>query len=357
MTVAVTSTSCDWPLPSGQTIPNISGVSFSWGKRNILDDYTGCSGTFYGFNPTGFSVPPLGIGVSISAVLNIGLTVGGTLTDYRMVYGLKPSMDTYEMTWEGLYSRVARTYGSVTTVANASTYAFAQQLETLSGLNYSVGSSSAFGSTTSAQTITGTLNDMVQTLIRTEGGWVQEDNVTLFRSVLNGRNQGGTGSYSFTDIPGDGNYKYHEIEFRSAADNFANKVVVNATGFAAQTAGTGTESAQVSTINGSATEAANLAGYYNTLVSQATAVPFAIRSTGSINPGKNPTMANPAANNSVINITFRGTTYNCILIGADFDANGTDWSQTLYLTSSLAQSFLVLDSPTLGKLDTNKLGF
>lgn len=336
---------------SNYTLANVSGISFSWGKQNIIDDYSGLSFTIAGFNPQWTVKPEVGDQVLVDGGVGI-MSISGYISDVTITYGQTASMDSFVIQCEGPFIKHGRVYGSITTTAGTTTYTMAQSIQALSSGFYA--QSGGYGSTTSAQTLTATAADLAHLWSRTEGGYIREQDL---EAVMNGRNSmSSTTPYTFTDIPGDGKDKYNEIVFRSAADNYSSKVIVQADGFADQTAGTGAYPIQISTISSGTAEAANLAGYYFTQLDLNQQVPFAITWSSPISV-TGPIMSSPYATNRPVTITFRGATYTCVIIGGDFTMSNSEWRATAYLVSSLAQAFLVLDSTTLGVLDTNKLGF
>jgi len=352
MTVSITA----WVVrsPSNYNLSNISGVTWSYGKQNILDDYSGWTATLYGFNPGSWTTPQIGeqVGFYLSSGY-IAPTVYGYVSNVRVRYGLKPAMDTYEITLEGTFAKAGRIYGSITTTATSTLY-MAQSIAALSGgLLYTDNDLSIYGSTTSAQTLTGTVNDLAQLFMRTEGGYIMEDN------KMRGRNRAVVANNTFTDVPGDGNFKYEAIDFRSAVDNYSTQVIVQPTGLAQQSAGTGDYQAIVATINGSTVDASTVASFYKTQMDLNQTVPFTIQTSGAVSAAAPGAMrlAYPVATHESVTVQFRGSSYVGQIIGADFDANSTTWSSTFYLTSSLAASFFVLNSTTNGILNTNKLGF
>lgn len=341
-------------LHSGFTydLANVSGVSFTYGRQNIIDDYSGLTATISGFSPQWTVKPAIGDYIAIN--YQPYWTVGGFVSDVTVTYGQTTSMDSYVIQMEGPLVKFGRIYGSITTTAAASTWNMAMSIKTLTTDIRVVGTSSDYGSTTSAQTLTETANDMVQLFLRTEGGWVSEEGPYAY---LYGRNLASNLYWDFTDVLGDGKNKYAEVTFRSAADNYSSKVVVQPEGLADQTAGTGLYPIQVGTISGSTSEAANLAGYYFTQLDLNQQVPFALSWTSSIANVDGPGAVHPGYTGAQVRVRLRGTTYNCIVIGGEFTSSNSEWRSTIYLVSSLAQAFLVLDSTTLGVLDTNKLGF
>ena len=346
-------------------LTNISSVGFSWGRRNILDEYSGLTAVAYGFNPSAWaSSPKVGDKVVMTVLADqsgSGTTsVTGWVSDYSVRYGQKTTIDTWELSIEGPFISGGRTYGSITTSAGASVSLMGSSIATLVNTVSGAPTFSVSGgsSTTSAQTITDTAADMASLWCRTEGGTIVEYDQY---AQLTDRNTMNATTGTFTDVPGDGNFKYTELVFRSAADNYSTKIVVQPSGLAAQTSGSGAYTQQVATINSTTGEAANLAGYYKLQTDLSTSVPSSITYTDAVNPG-NGLGVNDAlqwANypNGAVNITFRGSTYKTIAIGADLSADASDFRVTLYLVSSLADAFLVLNSSALGILNTNKLGF
>lgn len=348
-------------------LANVQRVDWSYGRQNLLDQYSPASCNIYGRRPDLLGGTPA-IGDFLTIYVTEGgqsAIFGGVVADYRVIYGITSTYDTWELRLDGALSYVARTYTTITTTAGASTFAMANSISSAApySLVYVAGTPSQWGSTTSAQTLTDSLGTTMQTLVTTEQGTIQETTGGLLvqAAVLNiwPRNYASASTITFADDGTAGAYKYNEIEFRGTADNYSTKVIVSATGFADQTSGSGDYQVNVDTISGSTTEAANLAGYIKTSLDLNQNLPFAIRFSGALNQSTPAAISsgNPASTLAGAVVKFRGTTYKCRILGSDFMADQTDWQTTLYLSSSLANAWFVLGSTTNGVLGTNKLGF
>lgn len=362
----------DNATPFISNLPNVSSVSWSAGRRNITDQWSGSTCLVTGFKPSDITYPPQ-VGkkarITVTDRGNSSTAVFyGFVSDWRVIYGITAAYDTYELTIESGYARAGRGAGTVTTTAGNSTSAMASSLVSLMGSDYVV-QYDGWASTTSAQTIVGQYSDAVNALMATEQGTVTDTGESFtgapqsFFSKLGlyGRNTVDlyANLWTFSDTGAALTIKYNEVEFLSSAQNYGSKVVVQASGFADQSSGTGDYVQTVSTINGSASEAANLAGYIKAQLDLATAVPYSITTTGATSFGASDAinMADPAYIHQAATIVFRGNTYNCVVEGLSFTANQQDWRVQLFLSSSLQNAFLRLDSAAFGTLDNNRLGF
>ncbi len=357
------------------SLANITRVDWSIGRQNITDQWASGTCRVYG---RGNVVNPGGVQPTIGFQMRVRVTDGsneanfyGWIQDVRQIYGIKTNLDTYEITLEGTFAVSGRNTGTITTVAGASTQNMLTSIRATyyGGDTFDMG---GWGSTTSAQTYTGQIADAFTDLLETEQGVMKETGEdipflppTIKATVeIYGRNATGLyqlGSNVFAD---DGSvynsitgWKYSDIEFLSQAANYGSKVVVQAAGFADQSSGTGTYAQTFSTINGSATEAANLAGYIKTQLNLAGTVPYRLSFSGASNTASTVFLADRTRIKESCWIKFRGTAYTAVIEGIEFSADASNWECTWYLSSSLANAFLKLDNPILGTLDTNKLGF
>lgn len=363
----------------------IQRVDWTLGRQNITDNYSAGTCTVYGRDITaitGANPPALGdeARVTVTDPANSGNAAEfyGFISDIRRIYGQTANMDTWEITVEGAYGRIGRDTATVTTTAGASTSAMADSIVTATGSLATNQSTTGWGSTTSAQTITGQPTDAIDTLLATEQGFMVDGYVLVVTAVgpplltiwapacwLNSRGAAQSTTI-YLNLADDGTtyqsqtaYKFREIEFLSAAQNYGTKVTVQADGFADQTSGTGTYVQTVATINGSATEAANLAGYIKTSLDISTTIPYRVTYDGSTNPTASfpLTAATYAAIKRYVRIKFRGTEYFGRIEGLTLSADASNYQVNLFLSSNLQNAFLTLDSPYNGLLDTNKLGF
>jgi hypothetical protein len=58
-----------------------------------------------------------------------------------------------------------------------------------------------------------------------------------------------------------------------------------------------------------------------------------------------------------VGVTFRGTTYQCIIEGVTVSATPAGAMFTYYVSGADLNAYLILDNATFGVLDANKLGY
>ena len=355
------------------SLPYVQTVSWSAGRANITDQWSGSTCLITGRSPSTITYPPQ-IGNKVRVVVtNAGstntATFYGYVSDWRVIYGITAAYDTYELTVESGYAKAGRGTATITTTAGASTQAMATSIQTSLGGVDAVDVSTGWGSTTSAQTLTGQVSDSVNRLMATEQGTVIDTGSSFtgypqsFKTKLglSGRNDPNLGLpiLAFSDVPDSNNSAYSEIQFLSSAQNYGTKVVIQSSGLADQSSGSGDYVQTISTISGSTSEAANLAGYVQAELNLSTAVPYGLTTTGAVSNATPYIMAaaDPANIHQGVSIVFRGNTYYCLLEGLSFSANQTDWRVNLYLSSSLQNAFFRIGNTVYGRLDNNKLGF
>lgn len=345
----------------------VTGCSWTYGRRNLTDSFQGNTCQVYGIKPADVTTWPE-IGASVSVVVaNTGTANTadfiGICTDVEIQYGIIASLDTFTISIESPLSRAGRQIATLTTTAGASTYDMAEDINDLTPLNIGPQfvTASFYGSTTSAQTIEQTVLDHVNLWQRTEQGRVLEfgdtadPDISTMGATLVGQRLGySSGTFFFGDA-NPAHSKYNQVVFQSMADNYSTKVIVNAAGFAQQDSGTGTFTYEVDTINGSATEADNIAGYIKAILDLNQRTPTSIRFDGASNTSiiDIGSMSNHGRGGQLV---FRGTTYQVFVQGGSFSANASNWECELYLSSAEYAPFLTLDSSTYGIIGTNKLG-
>lgn len=349
----------------------ISGCNWTFGKQQLTDSYQGNTCQVFGINPANVTEWPQ-IGATMSVVVQDRATPQGAayfvgvVTNVEIQYGLLTTLDTFTISVESPLSRAGRQIATLTTTAGASTYAMADSINALTPMNIGPGfvGSAYYANTTSAQTITQTILDHINLWERTEQGIVSEygdtDNpdISTMGATLIGSRLGVTGSsFFFGDgsTGGSGLAKYSQIVFQSAADNYSTKVLVDAAGFAQQEAGTGTFTYELDTINGSAAQAKDVAGYVQTILELNQRTPTSFRYDGASNSVA-AQYASIDRHNLQGEITFRGTTYRVFIQGGSFSANASNWEAELYVSSAAYAPWLVLDSTIYGIIGTNKLG-
>ena len=65
----------------------------------------------------------------------------------------------------------------------------------------------------------------------------------------------------------------------------------------------------------------------------------------------------PGAVGTQVSVTFRGTTYVCIIEGVTMSATPDNALFTYYVSGADLNAYLILDDATFGKLDENRLGY
>lgn len=349
----------------------MTGCSWSYGRQRLTDSFQGNSCQVYGIKPTDVTAwPEIGTAMSVEVIdrtnANYNAWFVGACSNVEIQYGLIPALDTFTITIESPLSRLGRQIATLTTTAGASASAAVTSLDALTPLDVlSNNSTYPFASTTSAQTIEQTITDHINLLARGEQAYVLESGLetqpaddAMEVTLLSSRTPYSFNTYTFSDTGAASPtvYRYNQLVFQSLADNYSTKVLVNATGFAQQDAGTGTFTLELDTINGSASEADNLAGYVKTILDLNQRTPTSIRFDGAGTDAGIIT-ARMGQNYSGAQITFRGTTYYTLIEGASFSANASNWECELYLSSASYRPFLQLNSTASGILNTNKLGF
>jgi len=58
-----------------------------------------------------------------------------------------------------------------------------------------------------------------------------------------------------------------------------------------------------------------------------------------------------------VGVTFRGTTYQCIIEGVTMSATPAGASFTYYVSGADLNAYLILNNTTFGRLDYNRLGY
>lgn len=364
----------DWYYSGGTsyyTAPNGTVTSVSWntGRQNITDQWSGSTATVYGRLPSSLTYSPqIGQRVRIQVYTGSSSYVAafwGYVSDYRVIYGWTSAYDTWEMTLETGYGLAGRQVSTVSSSAGALTNAFVDTIVAAMPTN-SMKNAGGFSTNTSAQTYTSQITAAINAALFTDCGFMVDSVYTSApdfwpATYLNGHQNMGLGDGgTYTDVSTDptSSARYQNIEFQSSAYNYGQKVVVQASGLADQSSGSGTYAQTVQTINYTTAQAADVAGYLQAEFNYSATVPFSLTFVGASNSDYTVIrLGNAAQIGTAATVKFRGTTYQCIVQGLRFSANATDYQVTLYLSSSLQNAFLRLDNTVFGTLDNNRLGF
>ena len=160
---------------------------------------------------------------------------------------------------------------------------------------------------------------------------------------------------------------YSTIDFGSLADNFYTQVTVDPENFAAQTVTKSGATApfrtyNVNTFNASTSQATDYANY---LLNNYDTPSFAIQSFSCAASAQSSFKLDkigasnylPAAVGTQVEVTFRGSTFVCIIEGVTMSATPNETIFTYYVSGADLNAYLILDNVQFGKLDENRLGY
>ena len=225
----------------------------------------------------------------------------------------------------------------------------------------------------------GTLTGAATTVSGTWADWVARtalsNNARLWDGLSTGANDvaivspfnSAVTEYNFSDTPTGNDQIYDQINFDSLSDNYYTQVTVSTESFGSSTVtDTGAtvpyRTYQVNTINASTGQATDFANY---LLSNYKTPRLAISSVSAIAEAQSSFKLDKLVTGSTvanypgqtISVTFRGTTYVCIIEGVTMSATPAGTRFTFSLSGADLNSYLILDNATFGRLDYNKLGY
>jgi hypothetical protein len=362
-------------------LPDVQNISISNGRRRQIDDYGVDQLTVESLFPTDWTVTPQ-LGDNIIAwvyttaypsypTYNYWKMFQGRITNVDIQYGVVSNEDSVTITAEGLQAELGRTQINAYAVASASTGL--QVFDIADSVGLYVGNAGG-SSTGSAQTYTGNLKAFVDTEVRTEQGRLRSTATgptTLDMGTLDfvGREALLTGAPTTPDwsdgtlvSPGE-KYKYQQVKFKSAAEDFYNSVTVEPLGLASQTTTSGTTpiySYVADSYDVSTSQALSLAQY----------IRFKYDTTNSTPRELGFTISQQSASGAVlllnlvqsflgleVNIVLRGVRYFCVVEGVNITASPDDTRILFSVSSNETNDYLILDNAVYGRLDNNRLGF
>jgi hypothetical protein len=362
------------------TLPDVQQISISNGRRRQIDDYGVDQLTVESLFPTDWTVTPQ-LGDNIIAwvytnqyplypTYNYFKMFQGRITNVEIKYGMVTNEDSVIITAEGLQAELGRTQINAYPVISAKTDV--QVFDIADSVGLYVGPTSGM-STGSAQTYTGNLKAFVDTEIRTEQGRLRSTPTgptTLDMGTLNFVGRGAlltgaavTPEWSDGTLTSITNYKYQQVKFKSAAEDYYNWIAVEPLGLASQTStslSTPIYSYVAQTYDVSTSQALSLAQYlqfkYDTTNSTPRELGFLISQQARADAVF---MLNLISNflGLEINIVLRGVRYYCIIEGVNIQATPEDTRILFYVSSNETNDYLILNNAVYGKLDNNRLGF
>ncbi len=356
-------------------IPNLLTATCNIGRRSPLDAYRANTAAVEIRYPNGYATPDPDLvpGTEVRLYTDGGLVSGvpskrqifaGEIADVEVTYG-KPYVsnvgpaDILTITCESYFATMARAQGNgyalaANTLANQCNSIF-------SNFGFLVGTVSGFGSGTSfaATTLNSTIGDWANLVTLSMNGRMKDDGPSFGLTFYNQYYKATNVFNNFSDVRGPSANPYTEITFDSLADNYYTQVAVDPESFAEQRVQTGAapyRTYKVNTLNASTGQALDYANYLlATYQNPALAI-------SSFRVFLNDTAFNPSYGfgdiATEVAVTFRGTTYQCIIEGAAF--SGTPQGgvyATYYVSGADLNNYLLLNNAVYGRLDFNKLGY
>lgn len=361
-------------LTSGGFLLNdVQSVSWNRGREWATDPYSPASCTIRSRNIAAWTTAPK-IGNLIGVNKSGNLYFGGWIKDVQIQYGIVANLDVAVITCEGPLSRWGRRQFNNRSLAQARTITQLGTLAAATGLNTSTEVNNTGLSTASGQTYSGNGLDLLNEVMTTEIGHVNESSLTGASSVLPtawlyGRNYAGGSGKTFADTGASGTIKYNEIEFASAAENYYTEITINPLGLATQQAGSGNYGLTQSSVDYTTGQALNHAQYLVSQYNTTASTPHAITCTYELQDAT--ALSNFQAmitdTGGIVGDTstliFRGTTYTVVLEGMQVDADTSTTTVRFTFSAYDNNNYLILNNAVFGTLGTsgtypgNKLGF
>lgn len=349
-------------------LTNVQGVTVRQGRDNLSDTYKSASILIEGRDPD--ALP--NIKIDDPVVVTLQLLDNGTLTDstvfrgrvsnYQRDYGVIPEMDRFSIQCEDAVAVLGRTVVTTTIAAGTTTSAAAKQICDAAGVTLN-GATGAIANTvsTTKEVVLDKDNalDAFQTVANTELAFVVQQGDELLWRVRGAWTV--TGSITiFTD---DDNYAadyllIQGLQFSSLADTVADEVLIEVRDGATYTSGTGTGATTftLQTYSQDGTQAEDLADYVKVLFTDDEPQPYQLTY---LLDGQNPTEVLYPIEQELrqVQIYFRGTRYDAIVMGFTLSITPELTRATLNLLSRQSVPFLQLDDPLFGVLDQNVLAY
>ena len=345
-------------------ITEFQQITISRGRTQIQDPAKAGYATITGRDPSQLANYKIGYAVYIyceDSQSNKFQLFSGVISDIKINYGIIPALDVWELTVEDAISLLGKRFSKSVSYNAGYTTEFAAKNSGYSSLSPRYTSFTS-GSTVSAQTFSDVnALDLVNKLLYTEQGRIVCDGVATSIFWINRTDIGlmpVVGAFSDNiGTPGLTKAPYNNVVFRSFAESYFTKVLVEPAGLASQESGSGNFVFSVNTFDQSTAQAKNLADYILATLTVNQGVPQSVSFISENQTNNVVVDAFANVDNCKAELVFRGATYNVFVLGGTLSADPAQTRITLNVASSEAVNFFILDSSTFGVLDTNKLGF
>ena len=336
---------------------NVQSIVMQLGRNKVTDQWRPSTAIITGRVPG--SLPSLAINDFIKINnTSVSYDYWFRVADIKIEYDFVTNGDTWEIACEAALATAGRSNVSATITAGDETIYSMGILLTDAPVNFtqSTGIGASF---VSAFTVTDE-NPIpyFQKLATTEQAYIADYD---FENTIVAFQRGTATAGPFVTFTDDNTatttYKipYDRIAFASLAEDYVDGTVVNPAGLATQTAGSLGRSFSVDSYDQTTTQAANLAGYLNVVLSQSSAAPNSV--TTNVKTWTNATPLAYLVLGQQITVRLRSTNYNCVLEGMTISATPNQTTIAVRLSPATAYAFLTLDDAVLGRLDYNALGF
>jgi phage gp46-like protein len=364
----------DWsaiydPAGTPATLSDIQNITIQKGRVQITDPFKASTATITGRDVA--SLPTIEIGGEIEIYCDESAFVFpvsmfyGVVADVQIVYGQVPAMDVWTIHCEDALATAGRslTGDSFSWSAGIAAYtAGAQTMTNAFGGSVVLAGGAFSSSTVSAQSKPDTnVLQLLNELAATEQGYLSSQQPSSIKWINRAEYITNPLLGDFTDgslVTINTEAKFNDVSFRSQADSFFDKVVVEPDGLAAQSAGTGSRVYTVKTYDQTTTQAKNLADYILATLQVQQSVPSTISAISEVQT--NDLVVDcfvQTAQGSRVGLILRGVEYQLFLEGATVTATPEQTRFTYNVVSADALAFFILDDVSFGRLDADKLGF
>jgi len=349
-------------------LSNVQSISITKGRIQVQDPFKSSTATVQGRDLSSLPNVEIGAPIVISAYegTDTFYALFGVVSDVQITYGQVASMDTWTIFCEDAVARVGRSLTTDTFSWSAGTTTAQAAIDTVAnatgGAVTVLVAGSPNESKVSAQSLPNTnALQILNQLATTEQGYIYGNSPTEIGFRLRSE----IGQWSLVGDFSDGSLItineraiFDEVIFRSQADSYADEVVIEPKGLAAQTAGTGPRRSSFKSFDQTTTQAQNLADYVLATLVVQDSVPSTISAISEVQ-FNNVAMrcAIEAGFGARCGLILRGEKYNLFVEGSTITANPDQTRFTLNVVSSDALNFFILDSPVFGRLDADRLGF
>lgn len=352
------------------TLSNVQSVTVNIGRQALVDSYNASTCQVLMRYPNGFASPITqlvsGTRIRISNTTSGKIIWFGRISDVDVSYAIPYASnvgpaDYMTITGEGALAAWARANGNGYSMAAGTATAQLSAAATSNGLSQTSTYSGSDNPTVAATTVSGSWGDWANKFTATLNGRIREGNNQV---VFVSKYSIGNSSIGFSDTLNNASWqRYDVIDFRSLSQNYWTQVTVTPDSFGAATVQTGASpyrTLTLSTYNSSTSQATDLANYllgvYSAQTFQIGAISAIAENQASFQLDAIGTGFWDCIGNTIA-IQFRGQTYYGVIEGGTMTADPNTSRYTFYLSGSDLNSYLILNNPVLGKLNSNKLGY